>query len=202
MVQHHYIQSEGFSSRGHESMLLYKFHLSSHFTCLLWIRSLLFLKLKGFSKIPAGMMQLNSTVFSKSTNKDTSRSSWPAMTATWSWYVPLKILQRVPISLYIPQQIIDIKKKTTEKHTLYNMTKFSDYILCKQTQYSHKHLNSCLFLTKATPASLPSIPRAPSCLFSRHGSNLLMISRQCSLVTFVICKSSKNEALTSNHSFS
>lgn len=56
-------------------------------------------------------MQLNSTVFSKSTNKDTSRSSWPAMTATWSWYVPLKILQRVPISLYIPQQIIDIKKK-------------------------------------------------------------------------------------------
>lgn len=30
MVQHHYIQSEGFSTRGHESMLLDKFIIPLH----------------------------------------------------------------------------------------------------------------------------------------------------------------------------
>lgn len=50
MAQHHYIQSEGFSSRGQEHRLQEKFHLSCHFTCLLWVRSLLLLKLKRISK--------------------------------------------------------------------------------------------------------------------------------------------------------
>lgn len=94
------------------------------------------------------------------------------------------------------------KRQKDWKHTLYNMTKFYIYIFWKQQQYSPEHWDSSLFPTKAAPASSPSIPRAPSFLFSGHGSNLLMISRQCSLVTFVICKSSKNAVLTINHSFS
>lgn len=94
------------------------------------------------------------------------------------------------------------KKQKDWKHTLYNMTKFYISIFCKQQQYSPEHWASSLFPTKAAPASLPSIPRAPSFLFSGHGSNLLMISRQCSLVTFVIWKSSRNAVLTINHSFS
>lgn len=145
-------------------------------------------------------MQLNSTVFSKSTNRDTSSSSWLSMTAASSWYVPFKTPPKrsdFPLDSSVNGRYLKKKRQKDWKHAQYNMTKF-----CKQQQYSPEHCDSSLFPTKAAASSLPSIPRAPSFLFSGHGSNLLMISRQCSLVTFVICKSSENAVLTINHSFS